>query len=395
MLTAGTKLYDTDLFMWFDASQQATGSDATFTHDGFLGINKTPTVLLHLKMETDDVSVFRIEDKDSSSRYFDIDVTHNLTSFITRSNNNRGEIAFKGFNGTNTLECFRAVREEGIAIGTTTLNASDKLNVAGGRISCDSFIIAGRGGRGVALTINDGYGNANLAFNNVNGIPEDDGVAGRIDMNTDSNGGVAIMTFGLVNEAVKDVAINPTDVFVIKRGSEANLGVGSNTNVRSQVVMPTGTTTFPSVCFSGDADTGLARTSANRLSLITGAVERVRINSDGLEVMSNGEAKAINTAKAWIHLDGSDTIANRKSFNVDSIAELTGVGNYRITWDNDFSDAFYVVLFGQSLQPNNGSTHGGLKVTAQTTSRIDVLNCRDENGSDRVDKDMVSVACFA
>jgi hypothetical protein len=34
MLTAGTKLYDTDLFMWFDASQQATGSDATFrTHD--------------------------------------------------------------------------------------------------------------------------------------------------------------------------------------------------------------------------------------------------------------------------------------------------------------------------------------------------------------------------
>ena len=34
MLTAGTKLYDTDLFIWFDASQQATGSDATFrTHD--------------------------------------------------------------------------------------------------------------------------------------------------------------------------------------------------------------------------------------------------------------------------------------------------------------------------------------------------------------------------
>ena len=34
MLTAGTKLYDTDLFIWFDASQQATGSDASFrTHD--------------------------------------------------------------------------------------------------------------------------------------------------------------------------------------------------------------------------------------------------------------------------------------------------------------------------------------------------------------------------
>jgi len=34
MLTAGTKLYDEDLFIWFDASQQTTGSDATFrTHD--------------------------------------------------------------------------------------------------------------------------------------------------------------------------------------------------------------------------------------------------------------------------------------------------------------------------------------------------------------------------
>jgi len=29
MLTAGTKLYDEDLFIWFDASQQPTGSDAT------------------------------------------------------------------------------------------------------------------------------------------------------------------------------------------------------------------------------------------------------------------------------------------------------------------------------------------------------------------------------
>jgi hypothetical protein len=99
-------------------------------------------------------------------------------------------------------------------------------------------------------------------------------------------------------------------------------------------------------------------------------------------------------ARAWIHLDGSGTVTERKSYNVSGVSDL-GVGNYRINWDDDFSDAYYVVCFGQSQQPNNGSTHGGLKVTAQLTSRIDVINCRDENGADVVDKDMVSVATFS
>ena len=38
---------------------------------------------------------------------------------------------------------------------------------------------------GVALTINDGYGNANVTFNHLGGVPEQVGNALRIETNTD------------------------------------------------------------------------------------------------------------------------------------------------------------------------------------------------------------------
>ena len=46
--------------------------------------------------------------------------------------------------------------------------------------------VSGEGSGGVAMTINDGYGNANLTFNHRNGIPEQTGNAGRIEVNTDN-----------------------------------------------------------------------------------------------------------------------------------------------------------------------------------------------------------------
>ena len=66
-----------------------------------------------------------------------------------------------------------------------------------GDYSTSGDIVSGRGSGGVALTINDGHGNANVTFNHQNGTPEQNGQAGRIEVNTDNIGGNATMSFEL------------------------------------------------------------------------------------------------------------------------------------------------------------------------------------------------------
>jgi hypothetical protein len=66
-------------------------------------------------------------------------------------------------------------------------------------------VVAGRGSGSVALTINDGYGNANLTFNHVNGVPDSTGAAARIEVSTDSaNGGS--FSFEAMNSVTAGVA---------------------------------------------------------------------------------------------------------------------------------------------------------------------------------------------
>lgn len=47
-------------------------------------------------------------------------------------------------------------------------------------------LVSGKGSGGVALTVNDGYGNANITFNHQDGKPEQNGNAARIEFNADS-----------------------------------------------------------------------------------------------------------------------------------------------------------------------------------------------------------------
>ncbi|CAA0365828.1 hypothetical protein ALT721_800068 [Alteromonas alvinellae] len=69
-----------------------------------------------------------------------------------------------------------------------------------------SQVVAGQGSGSVSLTVNDGYGNANIAFNHRGGIPDAPGNSGRIVVNTDSNGG-ANMAFSLGSNSVAGEAI--------------------------------------------------------------------------------------------------------------------------------------------------------------------------------------------
>jgi len=67
-----------------------------------------------------------------------------------------------------------------------------------GDFSTTGNLITGRGSGGVALTINDGEGNANVTFNHKSSVPEQDGTSARITANTDStSAGSEAMRFEL------------------------------------------------------------------------------------------------------------------------------------------------------------------------------------------------------
>ena len=101
---------------------------------------------------------------------------------------------------------------------TEVITANGKMNAAGD-ITSDKNIISGEGSGGVALTINDGYGNANITFNHVKGKPEQNGNSARIEVNTDSTSG-AIMTFELKSNTILGTAVQTSDCLKI---SESNL----------------------------------------------------------------------------------------------------------------------------------------------------------------------------
>ena len=87
-----------------------------------------------------------------------------------------------------------------------------------GEYSTNSHLVSGRGSGGVALTINDGYGNANVTFNHKSGTPEQDGKAGRIEVNTDSTSGAATMSFEL-GDATASTAAAITQILLLSTGS--------------------------------------------------------------------------------------------------------------------------------------------------------------------------------
>jgi len=98
-----------------------------------------------------------------------------------------------------------------LAIGATGFTSEDEKLRVNGKIVASSYIIEGYGNGGVALTHNDGYGNANVVFNHVAGVPEQDGNAARIVVNTDSTTGANI-EFQVKSGVTAGIAVTLTKV---------------------------------------------------------------------------------------------------------------------------------------------------------------------------------------
>ena len=101
-----------------------------------------------------------------------------------------------------SMDVSGSVQIAGTLSATTTRTTSFKST---------GIVQSGAGSGGVALTINDGYGNANVTFNHQSGIPEQNGNAGRIVVPTDATTS-ASMDFQLKSNVSGSSAVTLTQV---------------------------------------------------------------------------------------------------------------------------------------------------------------------------------------
>jgi hypothetical protein len=107
----------------------------------------------------------------------------------------------------------QVVTDARIQAGTTTYSTTGN-------------VVSGRDSGGVALTINDSKGNANVTFNHANGVPEQNGNAARIEVNTDSTTGAA-MYFELKSGVTDGVGVDLTNIMALdESGLNMNSGMG-------------------------------------------------------------------------------------------------------------------------------------------------------------------------
>jgi hypothetical protein len=126
----------------------------------------------------------------------------------------------------------KGINGSGNFIGGTIAGASDYGTLLRSNANNDSatgtfrtsasYIEAGKGSGSVALTINDGYGNANIAFNHLAGVPDTNGSANRIETHVDN--GTGFFMFEIGNNVTSGSAVSLTECLYFTTSAITFLG---------------------------------------------------------------------------------------------------------------------------------------------------------------------------
>jgi len=127
-----------------------------------------------------------------------------LTSAVEPSGGEILAIVQSNTTHKTTIDSLKPALVDNLSTGAPTWDVN-------GNLTAGFDIIAGGNHDGkVALTINDGYGNANLTFNHTDGIPDVNGSSGRIACNVDSN--QELMAFQLKSSVTGGTPVTLTTV---------------------------------------------------------------------------------------------------------------------------------------------------------------------------------------
>ena len=175
--------------------------------------------------------------------------------------------------------------------------------------STSGYLQAGRGSGGVALTHNDGHGNANVTFNHKAGIPEQNGASLRIETNTDTSG-AGLFQF-------------ETSTAAVTSGTEVTLTSGMNVS-HNYVEIPyqlrhTGNT-GNYIQFEADSQKFFTDTT-QRLRVDNGGVT---INSGTLDMSANNIENVTDIYLADQIIHQGDTNTYMQFHNADEWRVVTG-----------------------------------------------------------------------
>jgi hypothetical protein len=120
--------------------------------------------------------------------------------------------------------------------------------------------------------------------------------------------------------------IQGTDAWTFGNAAFSSVGVTGGARINRAA----GSTTSPTFTFGGDLISGLSRSAANQLSLITNALERMRIDSGGL--VGVGVAPVLSGA-GLLHI-GGDVLRIGTSRTPASAGAAGNAGE--IAWDSGF-----------------------------------------------------------
>ena len=146
-------------------------------------------------------------------------------------------------------------------------------------------IVSGRNSGGVSLTINDGYGNANITFNHQNGIPEQTGNAARIVSNTDATTS-AYLDFYVKSGVTGGTAVSLTNVIRINESglipvTTSTFNLGGTSNKWNHIYADNITATNINAPISGNADTATKLLNARNFSVSGDVTTASPVSFDG------------------------------------------------------------------------------------------------------------------
>jgi hypothetical protein len=188
---------DASLVFYTGVNLQPIVEKMRITSDGNVGIGTSdPQTLLSIVNNTDAPELSIIGPKNSHAGIQFGDSDKNDSGKI-RYLNPQDAMVFHAGSGNSSAERLRITRSGNIGIATNS--PTQKLDVVGNIVS-SGWIESGRETGGVALTTNDGHGNAAVAFNHNSGKPTVDGSSGRIRCEVDNT--TARMSFRLLDSVV-------------------------------------------------------------------------------------------------------------------------------------------------------------------------------------------------
>tara|TARA_B100001057_G_scaffold489838_1_gene576924 strand:+ start:567 stop:2435 length:1869 start_codon:yes stop_codon:yes gene_type:complete len=219
-----------------------------------IGDDASPDDQLHVKQATNSAVYIRVENNDGYAR------------FGTDANDSYIDADVQRFRSRDGSSDYLRITSTGLGVKKTS--PAHPLDVTG-VIASSSHIISGLASGGVALTVNDGYGNANITWNHVQGVPEQAGNSARITVNTDSTSG-AEFRFGLRSNVTDSGSVqDTTDCLVI---------------LENQLQAKDGSQANPSVSFMNDTDCGMYRIGANNIGIGVNNTKVIDITASGITV---------------------------------------------------------------------------------------------------------------